>query len=184
MNDILCGYQGDREATLMAYLYDELSSAERAEFDRHLTTCARCRVELTGLGDVRAQLAKWAPPEPSFAVVGRQSSATGPQPSTISDQPWWQRVPVWAQAAAAMLILGASAGIANLDVHYDAQNGLNVRTGWSKPAAAAPIASVASGATLNQSAYQAASQASNQASNQTVAASGTPWRADLVALSD
>jgi hypothetical protein len=36
--------------------------------------------------------------------------------------------------AAALLFLGVSAGIANLDVRYDA-NGLSIRTGWSKPAA-------------------------------------------------
>jgi hypothetical protein len=37
--------------------------------------------------------------------------------------------------AAALLFLGVSAGIANLDVRYDA-NGLSVRTGWSRPPAA------------------------------------------------
>jgi len=41
-------------------------------------------------------------------------------------------VPAWAQVAAAVLIAGVAAGIANLDVRYDA-NGLSIRTGWSKP---------------------------------------------------
>src|SRR6185503_12201003 len=40
-------------------------------------------------------------------------------------------LPVWAQTAAALLFLGVSAGIANLDVHYD-QSGLSIRTGWSR----------------------------------------------------
>jgi hypothetical protein len=44
-------------------------------------------------------------------------------------------IPVWAQVAAAMLVLGVSAGIggaiANLDVRY---GGLTLRTGWSRPA--------------------------------------------------
>src|SRR5262249_59129513 len=44
-------------------------------------------------------------------------------------------LPAWAQLAAAMLVLGASAGVANLDIHYD-QQGLAIRTGWLKPAAA------------------------------------------------
>ena len=47
-------------------------------------------------------------------------------------------MPAWAQVAAALLFLGVSAGIANLDVRYDA-NGLNVRTGWMQTPAAAPI---------------------------------------------
>lgn len=41
-------------------------------------------------------------------------------------------MPAWAQVAAALLVLGVSAGIANLDVRYDA-NGLSVRTGWTSP---------------------------------------------------
>ena len=36
--------------------------------------------------------------------------------------------------AAALLVLGVSAGLANLDVRYD-RNGSSVRTGWSKPLA-------------------------------------------------
>ena len=40
-------------------------------------------------------------------------------------------MPAWAQAAAAVLIVGVAAGIANLDIRYDA-NGLAIRTGWSK----------------------------------------------------
>jgi len=44
-----------------------------------------------------------------------------------------------------MLFLGASAGVANLDVRYD-QNGLSVRTGWSKAASPASVANPASAA--------------------------------------
>ncbi len=44
-------------------------------------------------------------------------------------------IPVWARAAAAaLLVLSASAGMANLDVRYD-QHGLSVHTGWSRPGA-------------------------------------------------
>src|SRR5262245_48614372 len=189
MSDILCGYQGQRETTLMAYLYDELSSEERAEFDRHVTTCARCRVELNGLGEVRAQLARWVPPELSVAVTSRQSAVASQQssvsvvspPLAMSHHPserqsWWREMPAWAQVAAAMLVLGVSAGIANLDVHYDASSGLNVHTGWSKPAvpASSPIGSAASNAATPRASKIAVSTSETNA----------PWRADLVALQE
>jgi hypothetical protein len=90
------------------------------------------------------------------SVVSRQSSVIGHQPARISDQPaddqsaagdqvvggspsWWRDVPVWAQAVAAVLVLGVAAGAANLNIHHDA-SGFTVRTGWMQPAqpAAAP----------------------------------------------
>lgn len=149
MSDILCGYH-DREATLLAYLYDEIAPDERAAFDAHLASCARCRVELNGLGGVRAQLARWAPPDyssgpqfqPSPSAAGQSVAAQrrppvfeleseARDPQVAERESFWRAMPVWAQAAAAVLLLGASLGIANLNVHYDAQNGLNIRTGWS-----------------------------------------------------
>jgi hypothetical protein len=64
--------------------------------------------------------------------------------SNLEPEPrsWWHQVPVWAQVAAAMLVLGVSASIANLEVRYD-KSGLNVTTGWSKPATVTPAATVA-----------------------------------------
>jgi hypothetical protein len=86
-----------------------------------------CRAELTGLGVVRDRLADWAPPEPTRALV--------PSRKTGADR-WaglWAALdgmPAWAQVAAAVLVLGVSAGAANLRIAYNA-NGLSVRTGWS-----------------------------------------------------
>jgi hypothetical protein len=154
MTDMTCTYPGDRDATLIAYLYDDIEPAARAAFDAHLAACGVCRDELEALGGVRAQLARWSPPEPHFAAFTNPESNQQFNPqSAIPNPQWWRAVPAWAQVAAALLFLGVSAGIANLDVHYD-QNGLSVRTGWSKPAAT-----------------QAAAP-SNAA----------PWRGDLVAL--
>lgn len=182
MSDILCGYSGDREAALMSYLYDEMAADERTAFDRHLATCARCRVELGGLGDVRQQLSRWSPP--NFAVAGevataisRQPSFTGlaleppvtdrlplssSQPSAAASRSWWRDMPAWAQVAAAMVVLGVSAGLANLDVRYDA-SGLSIRTGWSRPVPAARV------------------DAKNDAVGRN-GADSTPWRTDLAAL--
>ena len=124
MTDITCPFAGDREQTLIAYLYDDVDPAERAAFDAHLPGCARCRRDLATLGGVRRQLARWTPPEfnPSSALRTPQSA-------------WWRQLPAWAQVAAALLFLGIAAGAANLDVRYDA-NGLSVSTGWSKSAPA------------------------------------------------
>jgi len=167
MSDILCSYK-DREAVLMAYLYDEITSAERKAFDVHLTTCARCRVELNGLGGVRAQLLHWAPPDyrdhPAVtgeAIGQRRAQLAIAEPRAASTEPQgadnerrsWRDIPAWAQAAAAMLILGVSAGAANLNIHYDGQSGLNVRTGWShpvQPIAQAPAAQATDAATRTE----------------------------------
>ena len=146
MNDFLCGYIGDRETALMAYLYDETTPQERAEFDVHLATCARCRTELAAFSGVRRQLAQWTPPtysksepsslavrEPAFiSIGGRAASPESEIPDHNTRSRWWRTMPAWAQVAAAMLFLGVAAGIANLDVHYDAQSGLNIHTGWSR----------------------------------------------------
>lgn len=128
MTESFCGYPGDRDQALIALLYDDGGDAqERSLFEAHLITCMRCRDELDALRGVRAQLGRWAPPEPSFEVIGRQSSVISP-----GHQSHWRQIPAWAQVAAALLVLGVSAGIANLDVRYDT-NGLSVRTGWMTP---------------------------------------------------
>ncbi len=148
----ICTYPADRDETLIAFLYDDIDAAARAAFEAHVSACAACREELDSLRGVRQRLAEWAPPERVAAVDSRQftvertstrlvstvdSRATS-QPSTVNSRLstpakslWLPDVPAWAQVAAAMLILGVAAGIANFDIRYD-QNGLVVRTGWSK----------------------------------------------------
>ena len=123
MTDITCTFNGDRESTLIAYLYDDIDPAARAAFDTHLPGCARCRRELAALGGVRRGLASWTPP-----ALNPQSAIRNPQ---SPPSPWYRQLPVWAQVAAALLFLGVSAGVANLDVHYDA-SGLSIRTGRSR----------------------------------------------------
>lgn len=143
----------DRESVLVAYLYDDIDvdAVNRVAFETHIATCEPCRTELADLRAVRSRLAEWAAPE----------SASRSHQSTVSSRQsrWWHDVPVWAQVAAALLVLGVSASIANLDVRYDRANGLSVRTGWSKPAPAV-----------------AATPAIVDVAN------AAPWRADLAAL--
>jgi hypothetical protein len=71
-------------------------------------------------------------------------------------------VPGWAQVAAAVLVLGVSAAIANVEVRHDAA-GWTLRTGWAQSdarsaGASAPVTTPAA------------------------APSPAPWRADLAAL--
>jgi hypothetical protein len=155
MTDMLCGYI-DRDETIVAFLYDDLDAGRRRDFEAHVLTCAVCREEVAGLRNVRTQLARWEPP----AVASLQSQSPA---AAQSAQSWWRTMPAWAQAAAALLFLGVSAGIANLDVRYD-QNGLAVRTGWSQ------AKSNGSGVPTDSSA---------EARN---AKADAPWRSDLAAL--
>jgi len=138
----MCTYLDDRDETLIAYLYDDIDAATRATFEAHVSSCAACRAELDGLRGVRQHLAAWAPPERQGTVNSRQLTvdSAGPRLLTVNSRlpakaSWLPDVPAWAQVAAAILIVGVAAGIANLDIRYDA-NGLSLRTGWSTPSAA------------------------------------------------
>jgi len=136
MTEKVCSYPGDRDEALVTYLYDdEADASARALFETHLAACVRCTDDLAALHGVRTQLARWSPPEPKLG-----NPRSNPQSATRNPQSrWWREIPAWAQVAAALLFLGVAAGIANLDVRYDA-NGLSVRTGWSKqPIAQAPV---------------------------------------------
>jgi hypothetical protein len=140
MTDTLCNYP-DRDEHLVAYLYDDIDSAERTAFGSHLSACRHCQQDLSALGGVRSALGTWAPPEPVFATPA--SSVPRPESRVPSPEPraprWWHDVPAWAQVAAALFVLGVSAEVANLDVRYD-RSGLTIHTGWSKPQAVAPAA--------------------------------------------
>ncbi len=163
MADILCGYTADRDETLVAYLYGDIDAAQRAAFEAHIDTCERCRRELMDLEQVRAALPQWSPPASAPLSLRHPVESAGRQASGVR-RGWWD-LPVWMPAAAGMLlVLGASAGLANLDVRYD-RAGLTVRTGWSR--AASPAAPV---------------DAAERPAPGAVPAQASPWRPDLDAL--
>jgi len=170
MTDMLCGY-ANRDETIVAFLYDELEPGERRDFNAHLLTCTVCRDEVAGLRAVRTQLARWEPP----ALTSLQS----PVPVT-SRPPSWQAVPAWAQVAAALLVMGVSAGIANLDVRYD-QNGLSITTGWNKNPPASPklVANRPSEGGPKLATAQTSEGAPTRVTDQS---SGAPWRVELATL--
>jgi hypothetical protein len=113
----------DSKELLVSFLYDEIDSASKREFQKHLATCVDCRDELAELGDTRAQIATWTPPdaELGFRIVREAESPK---------RRWFQWSPAWGLAAAAVVLLAIGAAIANLDIRYGT-DGLVVRTGWN-----------------------------------------------------
>ncbi|HEX8029187.1 MAG TPA: zf-HC2 domain-containing protein [Vicinamibacterales bacterium] len=118
----------DDKQTLIAYLYGELEPAERKAVDDHLSTCADCSAEVMALGDARSQIGLWAAPdvELDFAIVRKTAL---PAANVLRPARWWNTVPVWAQAAAAILVLAVGAAIANVQVR-SGPDGVTVSTGW------------------------------------------------------
>jgi len=169
MNETLpvpCTYHGNRDQAMVAYLYEDITPFERAQFEAHLVTCEPCRVELAGFRGVRTQLDRWDAPDPvAFAHTNMRSVTRYGRALQAM-----RAVPVWAQMAAAFLLLGVSAGLANLDVHYD-QSGLTVRTGWARPAPVNPVKSV-----------ENAQNVQNGVAPVAVTPASAPWRSDLAAL--
>lgn len=165
MNDLTHCPEPDRLITL---LYDdEGDPAERQALDAHLDACGACADLLVALTHTRGTLGSWVAPSPplGFAQLDR------PKP------PRWQQVLPWAgMAAAALLTLAASAGLAGLDVRYDDQ-GFRLRTGWSSGEPAA-----GDGGRPEPLARSAAEPASSDPRTAWVARAGQadpPWRADF-----
>jgi hypothetical protein len=124
----------DDKQTLVSYLYGEVDHDTRQAVDAHLTACAACSAEVTALGDARSELGLWVPPdvELDFTIVKKSAL---PPADVLRPARWWSAVPVWAQAAAAVLVVAAGASIANLQIRSGPE-GFVVTTGWmSAPAA-------------------------------------------------
>ncbi len=68
--------RGDLHVLSGSYVLDALSTAERADFERHLTHCASCQSEVRGLRETAARLAMAAAVEPPPAMEQRVLAAT------------------------------------------------------------------------------------------------------------
>jgi anti-sigma factor RsiW len=147
-------YTCEEKDLLVAYLYDEAEPADRERVEAHLAECRACREEVDGLRAVRTTLAEWAP---STRALGFRLVQTDPVQEPRRRALW--PLPAWAQAAAAVLVLGVAAGVANLDITVGT-GGVIVRTGWQRTPAGAAAAP----------------------SRTAAAAQAEPWRADLTAL--
>lgn len=145
----------DDKATLVAYLYDEVDAADRQRVDQHLRQCAVCAAEVGALAGVRTGLTQWAPPnaELGFTIVragGEPSAASHPAAAVPGPPPWWNTVPVWAQAVTAIFVLAVSAAVANVQVK-SGPGGLAISTGWMTPAAPAMATPAAAPAATDES---------------------------------
>jgi hypothetical protein len=118
----------DDKQTLIEYLYGEIDPVARRAVDAHVAQCRTCAAEVTALGDARSELGLWVPPDAQldFTIVKKSEL---PPSNVLRPARWWNVVPVWAQAAAALLVLAAGAGIANLQVR-SGPDGFSVSTGW------------------------------------------------------
>ena len=122
----------DRAESIVDYVYDELSSAHRQDFEAHLASCADCRTDVAGLMSTRRHLATWKPPQPDLGFRVIHGGA-----APITALPRRNRfTPAFAFAAAAVIVLAVAAAIANIEVRYGGDGSMTVRTGW----AASPVA--------------------------------------------
>lgn len=178
-----CTYSDGREAQLVSYLYGEMTADERHEFSRHLSGCVACRAELGALEELRGDLATWSAPEVVGDIAVRTVAPAPVVAMPVAKRAWrpWREIPMWAQTAAAILVLGVAAGFANLDITYGS-GGFTVRTGWNHAAAPAAPATAAAATTATASvpsraefdALAAAVRAGAAARPQTTATSASP----------
>jgi anti-sigma factor RsiW len=107
------------EELLSAYLDGEVTAAERAYVEEHLTTCARCRAEFDHERDVRAAVRSLPPVDPPFGFferILRDGPADPAQPKKRRFKFWMANLV--ATAAAWILVLG----VANLNSHGGSVN--------------------------------------------------------------
>ncbi len=107
------------EELLSAYLDGEVTAAERAYVEEHLTTCARCRAEFDQERDVRAAVRSLPPVDPPFGFferILRDGPADPAQPKKRRFK--FGMANLVATAAAWILVLG----VANLNSHGGSVN--------------------------------------------------------------
>ena len=123
---------------LIDYLYGEADPSARARVEEHLRACPQCAAEVSEFRDVRATLGEWTPPEAElgFRLVSERDEApvvqSPPRLAARMAQPRY-----WGLAAAAVLVLAATAALANLQFEVGEQ-GLVVRVGWGEVQAVEP----------------------------------------------
>ncbi|HEY3383250.1 MAG TPA: zf-HC2 domain-containing protein [Vicinamibacterales bacterium] len=168
------GFSCADKETLVSYVYGECDAATRDQVDAHLAVCPECTDEIRGFGLVRTTLAEWTPPARAvgFRLVRDEAIEAAPASAHVLRPPrWWQTsMPLFARAAAAVLLVAGGAALANVEVRYD-KDGLVVRTGWQHPGG--PVAGVSP---------VAASGGVEQAARLPGEATSAGWQTELTAL--
>lgn len=102
-----------------AYALDALDADERAAYEEHLATCARCRAELGDLQGVVSGLAAAADgPAPPAALRGRiLDAARAERPNVVPLRPRWAVPSAVAAAVAACAALAL--GLWSLSLRHD-----------------------------------------------------------------
>jgi hypothetical protein len=168
---------------LVAYIYDEVDAAEKARVARHLQQCGTCGREYAALTGVRTVLQAWAPPDAGLGFTVVPKSADEPA-RVLRPVQWWHSVPVWAQAAAAILVLAVSAAVANIQVRSSA-DGFVVTTGWLASPAPERTSELPAGVSAVTSAQAEAATGREAGPAPAVAtrdAGAEDWKAALVSL--
>jgi hypothetical protein len=106
----------DDQDALLNYLYEDGDAAERLRVARHLQDCAACSVAVLEFQSVRGMLADWTPPpvKLGFRIVQDPKDGTSTRTGWIPAG----RVPLAAQAAAAVLLFVAGMAVSQLHVRY------------------------------------------------------------------
>jgi anti-sigma factor RsiW len=126
----MTAFDCDDKTLLVAYLYGEVSAAERAAMDAHLATCRACADELSALQGVRDDLGRWQPPASDLGFQVVRTPAT--------PRSW--RPPVWVPISlAAGLLLAVGAAMANVEVQTG-NGGITLRAGWGHQPLSAAVA--------------------------------------------
>ena len=157
----------DPDALLVLLYDDEGAPDERALLQAHVDRCRQCADVLTSLDSARGVLGAWhAPRLPlGFALVRAERSV------------WRTTLRQGALAAAAVLVLGAAASLARVDITYNEQ-GLRIRTGVDRgPSRGAAAASTPASVTAARNPVPATPAEGTWVS--TAAVGEPPWRADF-----
>ncbi len=97
----LCG----RQADLIAYLYNEASRDERADFARHMQDCAACSTELKAFQGVRHELELWqVSSAPRVEVTPKPNRWQALREAVTLFPVWWRVAACGATAVAAALV--------------------------------------------------------------------------------
>lgn len=92
------------EAKILAYVDGRLKDGERLDFEKHLASCASCKLRVTEFRAVHSLLDELPQIEPSEAFDLRVHALVAAEPAK---RPWWSWLAVSPRAAfaAAMLLL-------------------------------------------------------------------------------